>query len=184
MRPHFNFSKPQKGLLIRQSAACLLAVNFMLGVASAQAELLSIHYISAAEASEAVKEAVTVCAQRGYAVTATIVDQDAIRLAVLRGDHAGSHTEDVSWGKAYAAVSYAPIYGLEDSGSVAKLKLPQNGSGFQIPDHMVLRGGGVTIKYGSEVIGAIGVSGSPGADLDEACARAGYDKIKPTLSSK
>jgi len=43
-------------------------------------------------------------------------------------------------------------------------------------------GGGLPIKAGNEVIGAIGVSGSPGADKDEACATAGIaqaaDKLK------
>jgi uncharacterized protein GlcG (DUF336 family) len=162
----------------RFGAICLLLVGATLGTSSARAEPLTIHYISAKAANDAVMAAVAACAQQGYAVSATVVDQDAVRLAVLRGDGAGAHTADVSWGKAYGAVSFAPIYGQEDSGSVGKLKLSQSGSSYQVPDHMVLRGGGVTIKYGSEIIGAIGVSGSPGADLDEACARAGYDKVK------
>jgi uncharacterized protein GlcG (DUF336 family) len=157
--------------------ACLI----VLCGSAARAEVLTIHSISAAAANEAVLEAVSVCAKRGYAVAATVVDQGALRIAVLRGDSAGAHTPDVSWGKAYGAVSFAPIYGQEDSGSVGKLKSPTDGSSYQVPDHMVLRGGGVTIKYGNEVIGAIGVSGAPGAAFDEQCARAGYDKIKASF---
>jgi uncharacterized protein GlcG (DUF336 family) len=41
--------------------------------------------------------------------------------------------------------------------------------------------GGLPIKVGSETIGGIGVSGAPGGDKDEACARAGLDKIKDRL---
>jgi uncharacterized protein GlcG (DUF336 family) len=42
-------------------------------------------------------------------------------------------------------------------------------------------GGGVVIKLGDETIGAIGAGGAPGAKLDDACARAGLDKIKDRL---
>ena len=46
---------------------------------------------------------------------------------------------------------------------------------------MLFRAGGIVIKQGEEVIGAIGVGGAPGGDKDEACARAGIDKIKERI---
>lgn len=180
MRLTVIFFSWRRRLLIRGAAICPLFTDATLDAPLVRAEPLTVHHISAKAANEAVMEAVSACAQKGYATTATVVDQDAVRLAVLRGDGAGVHTTDVSWGKAYGAVSFAPVYGLEDSGSVGRLKLSP-GSSFQVPDHMVLRGGGVTIKFGSEVVGAIGVSGSPSADLDETCARAGYEKIKASF---
>jgi uncharacterized protein GlcG (DUF336 family) len=50
----------------------------------------------------------------------------------------------------------------------------------QLP-HLILAGGGVVIKLGDEVIGAMGASGAPGGNLDEARARAGVDKIRDQL---
>ena len=50
----------------------------------------------------------------------------------------------------------------------------------QIPG-VVAIGGGVPIKLGDEILGAIGASGAPGGKLDDACARAGLDKIKDRL---
>ena len=47
--------------------------------------------------------------------------------------------------------------------------------------HVMFFGGGVVIKLGDEIIGAIGAAGAPGAKLDDACARAGLDKIKDRL---
>jgi uncharacterized protein GlcG (DUF336 family) len=41
--------------------------------------------------------------------------------------------------------------------------------------------GGVPIKAGSEFIGAIGISGAPGGEKDEACALAGITKIADLL---
>jgi uncharacterized protein GlcG (DUF336 family) len=46
---------------------------------------------------------------------------------------------------------------------------------------MIFRAGGMTIKLGDEVIGAIGVGGAPSAEADEACARAGLDKIRDRI---
>jgi uncharacterized protein GlcG (DUF336 family) len=43
--------------------------------------------------------------------------------------------------------------------------------------HLLLLGGGIVIKVGDEVVGAIGAAGAPGGDLDDACAHAGLDKI-------
>jgi uncharacterized protein GlcG (DUF336 family) len=41
--------------------------------------------------------------------------------------------------------------------------------------------GGVTIKVGGQAIGAIGVSGAPGGQFDEACARDALAKIQDRL---
>jgi uncharacterized protein GlcG (DUF336 family) len=50
----------------------------------------------------------------------------------------------------------------------------------QIPN-VVAVGGGVPIKAGNEVIGAVGVSGAPGGEKDEACANAGIAKVADSL---
>jgi uncharacterized protein GlcG (DUF336 family) len=39
----------------------------------------------------------------------------------------------------------------------------------------------VPIKAGNDVIGAIGISGAPGGEKDEACANAGIEKIAELL---
>jgi uncharacterized protein GlcG (DUF336 family) len=41
--------------------------------------------------------------------------------------------------------------------------------------------GALPIKAGDEVIGAVGVSGAPGGEKDEACSKAGIDKIADQL---
>ncbi len=41
--------------------------------------------------------------------------------------------------------------------------------------------GALPIKIGDEVIGAVGVSGAPVGDKDEACAKAGIDKVAEQL---
>jgi len=41
--------------------------------------------------------------------------------------------------------------------------------------------GALPIKVGDEVIGAVGVSGAPGGEKDEACSKAGIDKVADQL---
>ena len=47
--------------------------------------------------------------------------------------------------------------------------------------HVIIQQGALRIKVGSEAIAAIGVGGAPGGDKDEACAKAGLDKISDRL---
>jgi uncharacterized protein GlcG (DUF336 family) len=155
----------------------LVPLLILAGQANAQS-LLPTHHIPAELASQAVAEAVASCAKQGYAETAVLVDADGVRQAVLRGDRAGSHTLDSAFDKAYTAASFKT-----DTSALAERA--KSAPGFanlftQLP-HLILFGGGIVIKVGDEVVGAIGAGGAPGANLDEGCARAGLDKISDRL---
>ncbi|HUH85825.1 MAG TPA: heme-binding protein [Stellaceae bacterium] len=152
-----------------------------------RSQTLVTHSLPATLAMEAVEAAVAACTRQGFGVTATVIDADAQRIAVLRGGTAGVHTYDAAWGKAYTAVGFAPLVKVDSSGEVARriaefaARQPPGTLPFQAPEHMIFRAGGLTIKLGEEVIGAIGVGGSPTAEGDEACARAGLDKIRDRI---
>jgi len=45
----------------------------------------------------------------------------------------------------------------------------------------VILGGGVRVEAGGVIVGAVGVSGAPGGDADDACAKAGIDAVKDKL---
>ena len=175
----------------RVAAGPVIAVFGLSGWANGvPAQTLVRHRIPAMLAMEAVETAVASCTQQGYDVTATVIDIDAQRIAMLRGDTAGVHTFEASWGKAYTAVGFAPIFKLDSGGEVAERVAQQYSATklgaigalpFQPPEGMIFRAGGLTIKLGDEVIGAIGVGGAPTAQADEACARAGLDKIRDRL---
>ena len=144
--------------------------------------LVATHRLSAALAAEAVAEAVAVCAQQGFHVTAIVVDPDGIKQALLRGDNAPVHTVDGVYGKAYVAASLAPLAGLDTSAAMAaRVAANPALAGLQFLPNISLIPGAVTIKAGDEVVGAIGVAGGPGGNYDENCARVGIDKIKDRL---
>jgi uncharacterized protein GlcG (DUF336 family) len=140
--------------------------------------LQTTHHLSADMALDAVREAVAHCAGQGYAETAVVVDADGVRQAVLRGDRAGSHTLDSAFAKAYTSASFK----TETNALAERAKtVPAISALFTQLPHLILFGGGVPIKVGDEVVGAIGAAGAPGADLDEGCARAGLEKIRDRL---
>ncbi|HYV70966.1 MAG TPA: heme-binding protein [Pseudolabrys sp.] len=117
------------------------------------------------------------CAKDGYKISITIVDKGGNVAASLRGDGTNPHTMDFSRLKAYTARTRGQtsleFKNLTDKPESAYLK--------QIPN-VVAVGGGVPIKAGNEVIGAVGVSGAPGGEKDEACANAGIAKVADNLS--
>ena len=139
--------------------------------------LLPTHRVSANLANQAVAAAVTKCASEGYAETAVLVDADGVQQAVLRGDRAGAHTLDSALFKAFTAASFK----TGTSALVERAKSnPLLANLFKLP-RLILLGGGIVIKHGDEVVGALGASGAPGGNLDDACAQAGLDKIKDQL---
>lgn len=162
--------------LLTATAVATLFAGCLAGQALAD-DLLTTHRLSAALASEAARAAVEACAKQGYAETAVVVDADGVRQAVLRGDRAGAHSLDSANDKAYTSASFK----ADTSALVERAKaLPAFANLFKLP-HLLLFGGGVVIKSGDEVIGAIGAAGAPGADLDDGCAKAGLDKIRDRL---
>ena len=76
---------------------------------------------------------------------------------------------------------------LDNNGEVAArvaqfaARQPPGTLPFQAPEGMIFRAGGLTIKFGDEVIGSIGVGGAPSAEADEVCAKAGLDQIRERL---
>jgi uncharacterized protein GlcG (DUF336 family) len=156
----------------------LLALVALLPISARAEGLVPTHRIPAELASQAAAEAVASCAKQGYNETAVVVDADGVRQAVLRGDRAGSHTLDSAYDKAYTAASFKA-----DTGAL--FERSKTAPGFanlftQLP-HLMLFGGGIVIKVGDEVVGAIGAAGAPGANLDDDCAKAGLAKIRDQL---
>ena len=145
--------------------------------------LVVIPKLSAPLANELVGEAVANCAQKGYAVTAAVVDLDGIRQAILRGNGAPIHTLDNAYYKGYSAASLT-LARKEDSTKAVADRMSKNPATTvpQTPLPNVTYGvGGVAIMAGGNTIAGIGVSGAPGGNFDEECARAAIAKIQDRM---
>jgi len=162
----------------KRVSTSLLAVSLalMAGAAGAQA-VRSEKNISLELANQLASGAVAACTANGYAVTATVVDRAGIVRAVQRADNAGPHTLAASQQKAWTSASAKNTTQAMMEGAQ---KNPAGANLVYLPGFLLL-GGGVPVKVGNETIGAIGVGGAPGGNLDEQCAMASLDKVKDLL---
>jgi len=139
--------------------------------------------ISTDAAIEAARGALAQCRQDGQKVAVTVVDAAGRVKAQVRDDGAAPHTIEHSMRKAYTALSYKMT-----SADVGKRAAEAKGAniGPQLLPNMTTSAGGVPIKSGAMTLGAVGVSGTPGAvgggEHDAKCAQAGIDKIAKDLS--
>ncbi|CAN7696108.1 MULTISPECIES: GlcG/HbpS family heme-binding protein [Ensifer] len=157
----------------------LLATASALVIVSgtAQAELLTEKNIPSNLAVEIATNAVQACAADKYNVTAAVVDRAGVLRALVRADNAGPHTVEAARAKAFtSASSRTPTSKMAEN--VAKN--PAAAELVNIEGFLVLAGG-VPIKAGDVTIGAIGVGGAPGGNLDEACAAAAIEKAAGQL---
>lgn len=153
------------------TVAALVAGMFSV---SAQAETLTQKNISLTEANALASAAIQACSAKNYQVSVTVVDRAGVVKAVQRTDNAGPHTVKASEMKAFTALSTK-----NPSGKV--MESAQSNAGAQnmrdVPGFLLLAGG-LPVKEGDEVIGAIGIGGAPGGQLDEACAQQALDGMK------
>jgi uncharacterized protein GlcG (DUF336 family) len=139
--------------------------------------LVSAKRLSASLAAELVLAAVTACAQKNYHVGAVVLDTSGVQQAALRGDGAAGQNVLNANDKAYTSASF----GADTAELVERAKGGPVSSAFAKVPHLLLNAGGVVIKLGDEVIGAIGVSGAPGGDNDAVCAKAALAQIKDRM---
>jgi uncharacterized protein GlcG (DUF336 family) len=157
-------------------AGISLAAAFACGLTvSANAQLVAHKDLSTAIALTMAETAVAACKAQGYNVSAHVVGRHGEVLVAMRGDNTGPHTLENSMKKAYTAQAQR-----RPSGDFAKAVQGNPGAG-GLRLGLVPAQGALPIKVGEDTIGAIGVSGAPGGDKDEACAKAGIDKVAAEL---
>jgi uncharacterized protein GlcG (DUF336 family) len=147
------------------------------GTASAADATFALRSITPEAALKAATAALASCAKAGYQVAVAVTDRNGVPLVMLRDRHAGAHTPDTAINKAWSAVSFR-------TDTLALARLTQAGeaaSGIRSLPRVVAVGGGRGIESAGSQVGGIGVSGAPGGDADDACARAGIAAISDDL---
>lgn len=145
-------------------------------VTPANADLLARKDLSMATALAIATTAVETCKGNGYNVSATVVGRYGEIIVQLRGDNTGPHTVENSFRKAYTSRTFR----IPSGDMVQRLKdNPQ--LGLIHLTNVIANQGALPIKVGDDVIGAAGASGAPGGEKDEACVKAGIDKVADQL---
>jgi uncharacterized protein GlcG (DUF336 family) len=156
--------------LIAPLALCCLAA------VPASAELLTQKTLSTPIALTIAQAAYESCVQAGHHVSVTVVGGEGQVLISIRGDGASPHTLENSQRKAYTSRTFRTT-----SGEFAQRVKDNPTLGVVNLSGVIALQGALPIKAGDNVIGAVGVSGAPGGDKDEACAKSGIDKVADQL---
>ncbi|HYH42085.1 MAG TPA: heme-binding protein [Burkholderiales bacterium] len=162
----------------RTPIALLFVASLALGTcAHAQDATHSVRLLTLESATQAARAALESCRKSGFQVAVAVVDRSGVTQVVLRDRFAGPHTVDMAVDKAWTAVSFRT-----NTTALAEATLPGKPlSGIRERARVAAVGGGMMIEAAGALVGGIGVSGAPGGDLDERCARAGIGAIQQNL---
>jgi uncharacterized protein GlcG (DUF336 family) len=155
--------------------ALLLLSLFATGAIAAEPPYVKTRVLSVESANAVAMGAIRACTKEGYQVAVAVVDRYGNLLAFIRNPLAGAHTIQLARDKAFTAAT------LQGS----TLELGPSVKFLQSVKHVSVIGGGVAIKTGGYMYGAVGVSGAPmkkkPGDLDDHCAQEGVKAIQEQL---
>lgn len=158
-------------------ALALLAVLALPAQAQPATGTFSTRSLTPETALAAARAALEHCRKAGYQVGVVVVDRAGLPQVFLRDRYAGAHTVQVAVDKAWTAASFRiPTTTLAVETQAGKAM-----SGLRGQPRVVAAGGGLVIESAGSVVGAIAVSGAPGGDADDACAKAGIAAIADAL---
>ncbi len=154
-----------------------LALSFSSANTFANTELLSHKDLTSSLAFTMAQTAIATCKDNGYSVSVTVVGRAGEVILQVRGDNTGPHTVENSFRKAYTSRTFRSPSGdtetrLKNDPAFALIHL----------NNIIANRGGLPIKAGEDTIGGVGASGAPSGDKDEACVKAGIDKVANLLN--
>lgn len=164
-------------MIARSTLAAMLLSVALVTSAYAEDALVNFKSLSPNLALDLARSALADCQKRGYQVAVAVVDRFGVPQVMLRDRFAGAHTPSTATGKAWTAVSFRT--NTNEFAAATKEGTAQSAAR-QLPGVVAL-GGGMMIEAGGSLVGGVGVSGGPGGEADEACAKAGIEAVRDKL---
>lgn len=161
---------------MKRIALTLLSLS-LAGSVLAQEAVFQTKTLTPEAALKAAQAALESCRKAGYQVAVAVTDRNGLAQVLLRDRFAGPHTLTVATDKAWTAASFKTS--TLEFGKDTQAGKPM--SGIRHVPHVIAAGGGLPIEAGGTLVGAIGVSGGPGGEADESCAKAGIKAIADSL---
>jgi uncharacterized protein GlcG (DUF336 family) len=156
---------------------CLLPLLFGIGLSlpAQAADVLNAKLMTLDLARDIANHTLEACRKQGYQTAVVVVDRSAVPQVVLRDAYVAGFAVEIAERKANAAI----LSGIS-SGEFRKNRAEIHAELNEIPGVLLLQGG-LPIRAGGSLIGAVGVSGAPGGEKDEACAAAGIKAVQDRL---
>jgi uncharacterized protein GlcG (DUF336 family) len=156
-----------------------LSLSLTMGTVKAEQDpMFTSQSLTLETALVAASAALKKCRSEGFQVAVAVVDRMGVLQALLRDRYAGAHTPATAKGKAWTAASFRA--NTTDLVDVSQSGQPQ--SGVRHVPGVLMIGGGMVIEAAGSLVGAIGVSGAPGGELDDICASAGIEAIEDLIA--
>ncbi|SIO04623.1 Uncharacterized conserved protein GlcG, DUF336 family [Rhodovulum sp. ES.010] len=160
-----------------RTLAFVAVLTLPAGGAAAQDAFVEFKALKPEVALQAAVAAMEYCRSEGYQVGVAVTDRFGTMQAFVRDRYAGAHVEETARRKAWTAASFRTA-----TMDLGELTAPDTMfAGIRDLDQALALGGGVTIEHAGSIVGAIGVSGAPGPDLDDECAREGIAAIEEQM---
>ncbi len=161
----------KQGLLTAAALTCALVTS----VPAQSQVLIAPRTISLDAAQKLASTAIESCRKGGYNITVVVLDASGRVRVQLHDDKAGPHTIENANRKAYTSLTFR-----SNTNDCAKRN---EGRPAPMLNNITLGQGGIVIKAGNDIVGAVGVSGAPGGDKDQVCAEAGIATIASGLTA-
>lgn len=157
----------------------IIIAGLGLGAAAAPAQevTFSTRALTLETAQKAAQAALKKCRDDGFQVAVAVVDRSGLTQVMLRDRFAGPHTPAMAEDKAWSAVTFRT--NTVDLDRVTQPGMQQ--SGIRNRPRVVVVAGGMIIEGAGSLLGGIGVSGAPGGDRDDICAKAGIAAIQDSI---
>lgn len=143
--------------------------------APATSKVLQQSNVSLALANDLVNATLAACHAEGRSAVAVVLDRGGNLIAVQRDDNVGPHNTGAAQRKAFTALSTKSA----TRQLAANVRANPESQNLTTVQDLLLIGGGLPLKVGNDVIGALGVGGAGGAEQDEACGLAAIAKVMP-----
>ena len=155
----------------------VVAIGLGSHAANAQDATYAVRLLTPETALRAAQGAMEACRKNGYQVAVAVVDRGGTTQVLLRDRFPGPHTVEVATNKAWTALTFK-----QDTLSLGHASRPDGPAApIRHVPRVVVMGGGVPIEAGGSLLGGIGVSGAPGGEADDVCAKAGLEAIRQDI---
>jgi uncharacterized protein GlcG (DUF336 family) len=176
-RRYETLKKFEDLMVIRSFLAVIACLMLLASSAKAEESVVTYKSLSPEVALALARASLDNCRKRGYQVAVAVVDRFGVMQVMLRDQFAGPHTPSTAAGKAWTAVTFRTS--TTELNAISQPGMMQ--AGIRNLPGTVIIGGGLIVQASGSLVGAVGVSGAPGGDADETCAKAGIDAIRDRL---
>jgi uncharacterized protein GlcG (DUF336 family) len=154
-----------------------LAAGLLLtATAPAWAEgLVQVKLLSLDMARTIANAAIEACRKDGYQVSVVVADRSGEPLVVMRDIYSNRYFTQLALGKTHAVIM------ANTTSAELRNNRPDMVNELNLLEDVMVLAGGVPVQVAGSLVGAVGVSGAPGGNLDEACARAGVEAVQEQL---